>query len=94
MIAARGRIWVAFWLVFTLGALGWVVARQTASVVAASDLAALRETRGTLESERATLQRRIREAESPQVLVPKAAAMGLYTLPDSATTRLQSIERP
>jgi len=92
---SRGRVWVAFWLVFILGVLGWVVARQTASHLAATELGELREDREALESERALVQQRIVEAESPQVLHPKAEAMGLRVPPDSEMTRLRSIrERP
>ncbi len=93
VILSRGRVWVAFWLAFILGVLGWVVARQTASHVAAAELGDLREEREALESERVLFQQRIVEAESPQVLGPKAEAMGLRVPPDSETTRLRSIRR-
>ncbi len=93
MILSRGRVWVAFWLAFILGVLGWVVARQTASHVAAAELGDLREEREALESEHVLFQQRIVEAESPQVLGPKAEAMGLRVPPDSETTRLRSIRR-
>ena len=93
MIASRGRVWVAFWLVYVLGALGWVVARQTASHLAAGELGDLREEREALKSERVLAQQRIAEAESPQVLGPKAEAMGLRVPEDSETTRLRSVRR-
>ena len=93
MIASRGRVWVAFWLVFILGVLGWVVARQTAAHVAAAELRDLREEREALESERVLVRQRIAEGESPQVLGPKAEAIGLRVPEDSETTRLRSIRR-
>lgn len=93
MIASRGRVWVAFWLVFILGVLGWVVARQTASHLAAGEHGDLREEREALKSERVLVQQRIAEAESPQVLGPKAESMGLRVPDDSETTRLPSIRR-
>jgi hypothetical protein len=46
-----------------------------------------------LESERVLVQQRIAEAGSPQVLGPKAEAMGLRVPEDSQTTRLRSIRR-
>ncbi len=85
---ARGRVWVVAWAVLVLGVLGWVIARQTASVVAAGDLADLRDERTALESERAILTRRVRQAESREVLQPKAEAMGLRVPADSEATRL------
>lgn len=91
MIAPRGRFWVGFWLLFTLGTLAWVVARQTSAVMAASDLAEFRTIRSVLEAERATLVRRIREAESRAVLVPRAESLGLRLPADSEITIIPSI---
>ncbi len=91
MIAPRGRFWVGVWLLVMLGTLAWVVARQTSAVVAASDLAESRTIRSVLEAERATLLRRIREAESRAVLVPRAESLGLRLPADSEITIIPSI---
>ena len=77
-------------MAFTLAVLGWVVARQTASVIAATELAGLRDERRALESARSEAERRIREAENPTVLFPKAEHMGLEVPADSQWTRLQA----
>jgi hypothetical protein len=86
---ARGRHWLAFWLLFFLGTLAWVVARQTASVVLASRLADAREQRSVLETRRAELIRRIRTAGSRTVLIPRAEALGLRLPADSEIIILQ-----
>jgi hypothetical protein len=80
---ARGRHWLALWLLFFLGILAWVVARQTASVVLASQLSQARTERSTLETRRAELIRRIRTAGSRAVLIPRARGMGLRLPADS-----------
>jgi hypothetical protein len=88
-MATRGRWWLALWLVFVLAIMGWVIARQTASVLLASELAGLRTERSALEAERAALQRRIREAGSRAVLIPRAEALGLRLPVDSEIIILQ-----
>ena len=93
MIVPRGRTWVAFWLVVVLGTLGWVVARQTASVVVARDLVTYRSQRSVMEAERAMLLGRIREAESRGTLVPRAEGWGLRLPADSEITIIRSTAR-
>jgi hypothetical protein len=80
---------VALWLLFVLAILAWVVARQTASVVAASALGDLEEQRATLDARQAELMARIREAKSRKVLIPRAAALGLRLPVDSEIIILQ-----
>lgn len=76
-MAAKGRHWVAFWLVALLAALFAVIARQTASFNAARALTDTRQERATLEGRRAELERRIRAAQSRAVLLPRAERLGL-----------------
>lgn len=86
---ARGRVWIAGWLLFVLAILAWVVARQTSGVVTASALAALRDERTTLEARAADLTARIREGRSRRVLIPRAEALGLRMPSDSDIVILQ-----
>ena len=79
----KGRGWVAVWLVSFLGVLTWVVARQTASHVAATELRDAQEQRSSLEAQRAELLRRVREAGSRAALVPRAESLGLHLPADS-----------
>jgi hypothetical protein len=88
-MAPRGRHWLALWLLVFLGVLGWVVARQTASVVLAEQLGEARTTRTALENRRAELVRRIRTASSRAVLIPRAQALGLRLPADSEIVILQ-----
>ncbi len=85
----RGRGWVAVWLLLLLGVLTWVVARQTASHLAATDLRDTQELRSSLEAQRAELLRRITEAGSRAVLVPRAESLGLRLPADSEMVILQ-----
>jgi hypothetical protein len=71
------------WLVFVLGILFWVVARQTASVVAAAELDSLRVERSDLEAQRTELIGRVRRAESRRVLGERVEKMGLRAAVDS-----------
>ncbi len=80
---ARGRHWVALWLVAFLVTTWIVYARQTAAYRAARELADLRARRANLEGHRADLQRRIRVAESRFVLVPRGVRLGLHLPSDS-----------
>lgn len=95
----RGRVWLGVWLLgFLLVALA-VVARQRAALQTAANLNRLRNERTALEAVQAELERRIREGQSRQVLVPKVeSTLGLrepsdseyliFALPDrSDTTR-------
>src|SRR5947208_8428239 len=69
MARAKGRHWVALWLVAFLVTTWWVYARQTAAIRAARELGDLRGRRANLDGHRADLERRIRAAESRAVLV-------------------------
>src|SRR3989442_281324 len=69
---AKGRHWVALWLVAFLVTTWLVYARQTAAIRAARELADLRARRANLDGHRADLERRIRAAESRAVLGPRA----------------------
>ena len=93
---ARGRHWLAAWLLFALAILGWVVARQTAAVVLVTRLNAVRGERSLLEGRRAELLRRLRTAGSRAVLIPRARALGLRLPADSEIIILQvpGPERP
>jgi hypothetical protein len=85
----RGRVWVLGWLLFFLAILVWVVARQTASVVAATELGELREERAQLEAQHAELLARIRTGKSRRVLIPRAEGLGLRLPADSEIIILQ-----
>lgn len=74
---------MGLWLLFVLVTLAWVVARQNAALAMAEELAELRHQRSIGEAERAELVRRIREAESRAVLVPRVEALGLRLPADS-----------
>jgi cell division protein FtsB len=91
-MAPRGRFWVFLWLLFVLATLAWVVARQTAAVVAATQLDSLRNERASLEARQAELLRRIRQAESRAVLIPRAEALGLRLADDSETVYIEPLE--
>lgn len=83
MRAPRGRFWVGVWLVFGLGVLLLVVARQTSGFVAVRTLGELRNERAALEAERGEIQQVVREAQSRRVLVPRAEGIGLRVPADS-----------
>lgn len=93
MPSPRGRLWVILWLGFVLGILAWVLARQTSAFVLAGDLESLREERSMLESTRAELLRRIRDAESRAILVPRAESLGLRMPADSEIVILEAPSR-
>jgi len=84
---------VMLWLGFVLGVLAWVLARQTSAFVMAGELESLREERSMLEGNRAELLRRIRDAESRGVLVPRAESLGLRMPTDSEIVILQAPAR-
>jgi hypothetical protein len=86
----RGRFWVAWWLLFVLLILAWVVARQTSAVVAAAALGTAREARAVREARSAELVARIRAARSRQVLIPRAERLGLRLPSDSEIVILQT----
>ncbi len=78
-----------FWLVFALAVLGWVVARQTSAHLLAGELGGLRNERSAREADRATLERRIREASSRARLIPRAERLGLRLPADTQIVILQ-----
>ena len=82
-MALKGRSWLAIWLVAFLGVLAWVVARQTAAHVQATELRIAQERRSSLEAQRGAYLRRIGEAGSRTVLVPRAKSLGLRLAADS-----------
>jgi hypothetical protein len=86
---AKGRHWLILWLVFALGVLVWVSARQAAGHVLAASLREARAARSAAEADRAVLLRRRNAAQSRAVLVPRAEAMGLRFPADSEVVTLQ-----
>ena len=80
----KGRHWLAVWLALFLAVAGVVIARDTASYRSARRLVALRQQRLTLEADRAELIRRIRQASSREILVPKVEReLGLHRPSDT-----------
>src|SRR5439155_443962 len=69
MARAKGRHWVALWLVAFLVTTWLVYARQTAAIHAARELGDLRGRRANLDGHRADLERRIRAAVGRAVQV-------------------------
>jgi hypothetical protein len=90
----RGRHWIAFWLVALLAALWLVIARQTAALNSARALADLRDERAQLEGRRAELERRVRNAQSRAVLVPRARKMGLRLPADTEIILIPTPSEP
>ena len=70
----KGRHWVVLWLVVGFGTLFSVTARQQRGYATAQQLRAARDERAALEARRGEMERRIRQASSRQVLVPRASA--------------------
>ena len=89
----KGRIWIAMWLAFALVVLAWVVSRDTSGFMTATELRSLRGDWSVQQAEKAVLIRRIREAESRAVLVPRAESLGLRLPADSETVILQATMR-
>lgn len=80
----RGRYWVMFWLMLFLLVTTVIVARQSDAYRTARQLEALRNERSVLEAEHAELTRRVREASSRKILVPRVErALGLRDPLDS-----------
>ena len=88
----RGRFWFAASLMVFLAVAVLVVARQTASHVAAGRLAELQERRAVLETEKMELMRRIRIARSRASLVPVAEGLGLRLPSDSEIVGLDVVD--
>jgi hypothetical protein len=83
-MAVRGRFWIGVWLLATLGALWAVIARSTAGLRLARSLRETRQERVQLEARRSALERRLLQAQSRAVLVPRAEArLGLRLPADS-----------
>ncbi len=80
----KGRHWVVLWLGVFLVVAAAVVTRQTAAIQMARQLAELKRRERELFAEQLELIREIDAASSRQVLVPKAAALGLH-LPVAGT---------
>jgi len=89
----KGRIWIAIWLAFALVVLAWVVTRDTSGFATAGELRDLRNQRSVLQADKADLMRRIREAESRAVLIPRAESMGLRLPADSEIVILDATLR-
>ncbi len=85
---ARGRYWLAFWLVLFFAVAATVLLRQTASYDVAARLRELKKTRGGLEALQAQTERRIQVASTAQVLLPKVSRFGLGVPLDTAVTIL------
>ena len=85
---------MTLWLLYFLGVLALVVARQTSSVVAASELRTLQEEHRILTSQRNDLVIRIREGRSRARLIPKAEDLGLRLPTDSEIVTLEVIRPP
>ena len=71
-MALKGRHWLGLWLLAALAALWLVIWRQTDGLRAARALAETHQRRAGLEGTRSGLQRRIRDAESRALLIPRA----------------------
>jgi cell division protein FtsL len=86
----RGRFWLGLWLLLFLAVAVVIVARQRSALGIAAELNALRGKRLALEAERAEYERRIREASSRKVLVPRAEAkLDLHMPSDSQVVNFQ-----
>ena len=84
----KGRHWLAFWALLFLGVAAAVITRQRAAILTARRLAELRERRTALEASRAELVRRIGNATSREVLVPRMERAGLHLPADSENIRI------
>ncbi len=80
---------MAFWLVFVLVVLAWVIARDTSGYVTAAHLEEVRNTRMVLQARKSELVTRIRRNMSRSVLMPKAESLGLRLPPDSEIVIVQ-----
>ena len=85
----KGRVWLACWMAFALLLFAVVVWRDTSGFANASRLRDLRNERSVQQARQAALMRRIREAESRAVLIPRAESLGLRLPADSEIIILQ-----
>jgi cell division protein FtsL len=79
----KGRHWVVLWLALFLVVAGSVIARQSSALRISRELSRLKDERASLEARKAELERRIRQAESRQVLIDRARRAGLRQPEDS-----------
>ena len=89
MITLKGRHWVVLWLAFFLFVTVVVETRQLKAFGVAKQLQTLRERHRTLDGVRADLERKITEASSRRVLLPKAAALGLHVPTDAEEAQVR-----
>jgi cell division protein FtsL len=87
----RGRFWLGLWLLVFLAVTVAIVARQRAALATAGELNRLRVQRSALESRRADLESRIRDASSRAVLVPRAEARLQLHLPADSEVKTLSL---
>lgn len=83
MITLKGRHWVVLWLAFFLFVAVVVETRQLKAFGVARQLQTLRDQHRTLDGVRADLERKITEASSRRILLPRAAALGLHVPTDA-----------
>jgi hypothetical protein len=93
-MAFKGRHWFLIWLVAACAALWLVIWRQTDSFRTARALNAVREQRAVLAGQRASLEARIRAAQSRELLIPRAARLGLRAARDSEIFRITAPAQP
>ena len=91
MITLKGRHWVVLWLAFFLFVTVVVETRQLKAFGVAKQLQTLRERHRTLDGVRADLERRITEASSRRVLLPRAAALGLHVPTDAEEAQVERV---
>lgn len=90
----KGRHWVIGWLLLFLAVATVIVARQRAALDTAARLRNLHQTRAALEARQADLERRVRDARSRKVLVPRAESLGLHLPTDSEYVRFRLLPDP
>lgn len=82
------------WLFVFLATTAAVVARQREALLTARRVGELRHERAALEARRDDLRRRIRQATSRAMLVPRAEQMGLRIPADTEQTVLRVVPQP
>jgi hypothetical protein len=93
-MALKGRHWFLIWLIAACAALWLVIWRQTDSFRTARALNQVREQRAVLAGQRASLEARIRAAQSREQLIPRAARLGLRAARDSEIFRITAPAQP
>ena len=89
MITLKGRHWVVLWLAFFLFVTVVVETRQLKAFGVAKQLQTLRDRHRTLDGVRADLERKITEASSRRVLLPRAEALGLHVPTDAEEAQIE-----